>query len=137
MYRNGLKDAKEFFDFLVDCLHEDLNINWQRTPLRPLTFAEEMQRERMPVPKVSRIEWDRYCHREESFISSSFAGQHASRLRCTTCQRTSTTYEAFYSISVEIPTSGTGDIYSCLRSYTQEEMLSGDEVWKCPYCKCE
>ncbi|GLA65681.1 ubiquitin-specific protease doa4 [Aspergillus tubingensis] len=131
------QDAKEFFDFVVDCLHEDLNINWQRTPLRPLTFEEEMQRERMPVPKVSKIEWDRYCHREESFISSLFAGQHASRLRCTTCKRTSTTYEAFYSISVEIPPSGTGDIYQCLRSYCQEEMLSGDEVWKCPYCKCE
>lgn len=131
------QDAKEFFDFVVDCLHEDMNINWQRTPLRPLTFTEEMQRERMPVPRVSRIEWERYCHREESFISSLFAGQHASRLRCTTCQRTSTTYEAFYSISVEIPPFGTGDIYQCLRSYCQEEMLSGDEVWKCPYCKCE
>ncbi|KAI9046342.1 putative ubiquitin C-terminal hydrolase [Aspergillus affinis] len=131
------QDAKEFFDFVVDCLHEDLNINWQRTPLRPLTFSEEVQRERMPVSKVSRIEWDRYCHREESFISSLFAGQHASRLRCTTCQRTSTTYEAFYSISVEIPPSGTGDVYQCLRSYCQEELLSGDEVWKCPYCKCE
>lgn len=131
------QDAKEFFDFIVDCLHEDLNINWQRTPLRPLTFEEEMQREKMAVPKVSRIEWDRYCHREESFISSLFAGQHASRLRCTTCKRTSTTYEAFYSISVEIPPSGTGDIYQCLQSYCQEEMLSGDEVWKCPYCKCE
>ncbi|RAL16280.1 putative ubiquitin C-terminal hydrolase [Aspergillus homomorphus CBS 101889] len=131
------QDAKEFFDFVVDCLHEDLNINWQRNQLRPLTFEEEMQRERMPVPKVSKIEWDRYCHREESFISSLFAGQHASRLRCTTCKRTSTTYEAFYSISVEIPPSGTGDIYQCLRSYCQEEMLSGDEVWKCPYCKCE
>ncbi|KAJ5093446.1 hypothetical protein N7456_009307 [Penicillium angulare] len=131
------QDAKEFFDFLVDCLHEDLNINWQRNPLRPLTFSEEMQRERMPVPKVSKIEWDRYCHREESFISSLFAGQHASRLRCTTCRQTSTTYEAFYSISVEIPPSGTGDIYQCLRSYCQEEMLSGDEVWKCPHCKCK
>lgn len=131
------QDAKEFFDFLVDCLHEDLNINWQRTQLRPLTFEEEIQRERMPVPKVSKIEWDRYCHREESFISSLFAGQHASRLKCTTCKRTSTTYEAFYSISVEIPHTGTGDIYQCLRSYCQEEMLSGDEVWKCPYCKCE
>ena len=131
------QDAKEFFDFVVDCLHEDLNINWQRTPLRPLSFEEEMQRERMPIPKVSKIEWDRYCHREESFISSLFAGQHASRLRCTTCQHTSTTYEAFYSISVEIPPSGSGDIYQCLESYCQEEMLSGDEVWKCPYCKCE
>lgn len=131
------QDAKEFFDFVVDCLHEDLNINWQRTQLRPLTFSEEMQRERMPMTKVSRIEWDRYCHREESFISSLFAGQHASRLRCTTCRQTSTTYEAFYSISVEIPPTGAGDIYQCLRSYCQEEMLSGDEVWKCPHCKCK
>ncbi|KAL3460459.1 hypothetical protein BJX64DRAFT_263141 [Aspergillus heterothallicus] len=131
------QDAKEFFDFVVDCLHEDLNGNWQRNPLRPLTFEEEIRRERMPMAKVSQIEWDRYCHREKSFISSLFAGQHASRLRCTTCKRTSTTYEAFYSISVEIPPSGNGDIYQCLRSYCQEEMLSGDEVWKCPYCKCE
>lgn len=131
------QDAKEFFDFVVDCLHEDLNINWKRTPLKPLTFAQEVQRERTPISQVSKIEWDRYSHREESFISSLFAGQHASQLRCTTCQQTSTTYEAFYSISVEIPESGNADIYSCLRSYCQEEMLSGDEVWKCPYCKCK
>lgn len=131
------QDAKEFFDVLVDCLHEDLNLNWQRNPLKPLTFEQEVRREQMPIPKVSGIEWDRYCHRELSYISSLFGGQHASRLRCTTCRRTSTTYEAFYSISVEVPTMGTGDIYRCLQSYCKEEMLSGDEVWKCPYCKRE
>ena len=131
------QDAKEFFDFLVDCLHEDLNVNWGRTPLKPLTFAEEMQRERTPIEQASAIEWQRYQHRDYSYISSLFAGQHASRLRCTTCHNTSTTYEAFYSISVEIPKSGQGNIYDCLRSYCQEEMLSGDEVWKCPHCKCE
>ena len=134
------QDAKEFFDFLVDCLHEDLNENWNRTPLRPLTSREEMERERMPIQTVSRIEWNRYTHREKSWISDLFAGQHASRLRCTTCQNTSTTYEAFYSISVEIPRSSgkrPWDIHDCLRSYCQEERLSGDEVWKCPHCKCE
>ena len=131
------QDAKEFFDFLLDCLHEDLNFNWNKTPLRPLTFEQEMTRERMPIPKVSLTEWQRYTHREQSFISDLFAGQHASRLRCTTCKNTSTTYEAFYSISVEIPRKGKGDIYDCLHSYCQEEKLSGDEVWKCPYCKCE
>ncbi|EZF33817.1 hypothetical protein H109_03816 [Trichophyton interdigitale MR816] len=131
------QDAKEFFDVLVDCLHEDLNLRWQRTPLRPLTFAEEMRREQMPIHKVSEIEWARYSHRELSYVSSLFAGQHASRLRCTTCRKTSTTYEAFYSISVEIPVTGAGDIYQCLKSYCQEEVLSGDEVWKCPYCKRE
>lgn len=134
------QDAKEFFDFLVDCLHEDLNENWNRTPLRPLSSREEVDRERMPIQTVSRIEWNRYTHREKSWISDLFAGQHASRLRCTTCQHTSTTYEAFYSISVEIPRSSgrrPWDIHDCLRSYCQEERLSGDEVWKCPHCKCE
>lgn len=131
------QDAKEFFDFLVDCLHEDLNMNWQRTPLHPLTVEQELIRERMPIHQVSKTEWERYSHRESSFISSLFAGQHASRLKCTTCRNTSTTYEAFYSISVEIPRSGRSDIYHCLRSYCQEEMLRGDEVWKCPYCKRE
>lgn len=131
------QDAKEFFDFLVDCLHEDLNVNWARTPLKPLTFAEEMQRERTPITQASTYEWSRFQHRDFSYISSLFAGQHASRLRCTTCHNTSTTYEAFYSISVEIPKTGQGNLTDCLRSYCQEERLSGDEVWKCPHCKCE
>ncbi|KAL9103980.1 MAG: hypothetical protein Q9163_001042 [Psora crenata] len=134
------QDAKEFFDFIVDCLHEDLNINFERTPLRPLTLQQEMLRERMPVREVSNTEWQRYSHREHSYISDLFAGQHASRLRCTTCRNTSTTYEAFYSISVEIPRHDRRKgwtIDDCLDSYCQEERLSGDEVWKCPYCKCE
>jgi ubiquitin carboxyl-terminal hydrolase 8 len=129
------QDAKEFFDFLVDCLHEDLNVNWERTQLRALTDAEEEQRERMQIVKASPIEWQRFEHRDRSYVSSLFAGQHASRLRCLTCGKTSTTYEAFYSISIEIPRSGQGNIYDCLRSYTQEEKLS--ELWRCPNCKCE
>ncbi|KAL8911751.1 MAG: hypothetical protein Q9171_003143 [Xanthocarpia ochracea] len=132
------QDAKEYLDFLLDCLHEDLNQCWEKQPLVPLSLKQELTRERMPIPEVSKIEWQRYCHRESSFISNLFAGQHASRLRCTTCQNTSTTYEAFYSISVEIPQRGTGaDIHDCLRSYCQEERLSKEEMWKCPHCKCQ
>ncbi|KAL8850739.1 MAG: hypothetical protein Q9221_004307 [Calogaya cf. arnoldii] len=132
------QDAKEYLDFLLDCLHEDLNQFWEKQPLVPLSPQQELTRERMPIPEVSKIEWQRYSHRESSFISDLFAGQHASRLRCTTCKSTSTTYEAFYSISVEIPQKGKGaDIHDCLRSYCQEERLSKDEMWKCPHCKCQ
>ncbi|KAL8672412.1 MAG: hypothetical protein Q9168_003119 [Polycauliona sp. 1 TL-2023] len=132
------QDAKEYLDFLLDCLHEDLNQLWEKQPLIPLSPQQELTRERMPIADVSRIEWQRYTHRESSFISDLFAGQHASRLRCTTCQSTSTTYEAFYSISVEIPHKGKGaDIHDCLRSYCQEERLSKAEMWKCPHCKCQ
>ena len=135
------QDAKEFFDFIVDCLHEDLNLNFDKTALETLTERQEMIRESWPIRKAAKTEWERYSHRESSYISDLFAGQHASRLRCTTCNNTSTTYEAFYSISVEIPRQnpkrGMWDIHHCLRSYCQEEKLSGDEVWKCPHCKCE
>ena len=131
------QDAKEFFDFLIDCLHEDLNANWHRSQLQPLTAEQELYRERLSPHYVSLTEWSRYAHREQSYISDLFAGQHASKLRCTTCRHTSTTHEAFYSISVEIPRSGKGDIYDCLRSYCKEEKLGRDELWKCPYCKCE
>ena len=131
------QDAKEFFDFLVDCLHEDLNANWHRSQLQPLTAEQELYRETLSPHYVSLTEWSRYAHREQSYISDLFAGQHASKLRCTTCKHTSTTYEAFYSISVEIPRTGKGDIYDCLRSYCKEERLGRGELWNCPYCKCE
>lgn len=135
------QDAKEFLEFLLDHLHEDLNVTWNRTPLRPLTEKEEIARERLPRPYVASIEYGRYQHRENSMISKLFSGQHASRLTCATCGTTSTTYEAFWSISVEIPReipSGRPvDLRDCLRSYCSTEKLSGDEVWRCPRCKCD
>ncbi|KAG8532697.1 uncharacterized protein KY384_002574 [Bacidia gigantensis] len=135
------QDAKEFFDFLVDCLHEDLNQRFNRTPLDTLSEQQERIRESLPFRKAAKMEWERYAHREYSYIADLFAGQHASRIRCTTCNSTSTTFEAFYSISVEIPRSslrrGSLSLHDCLKSYCQEEKLSGDEVWKCPHCKKE
>lgn len=132
------QDAKEFLEFVIDCLHEDFNSHWERTPLRALTEKEEAYRESMPAVVASQKEWERYLHRDQSKITDLFAGQHISRLRCTTCGFTSTTYEAFYSISVEIPQRTTPvTIYDCLRSYCSEEKLSGDEVWRCPKCKVD
>ena len=133
------QDAKEFLEFLVDCLHEDLNVNWRRSPLRPLTQQEEAERERTPFFVAAKREWDRYLHRDHSRLTELFAGQHISRLTCNVCRHTSTVYEPFYSISVEIPavSSRSIDIRDCLKSYCSAETLSGDEVWRCPNCRCE
>ncbi|KAF2788781.1 cysteine proteinase [Melanomma pulvis-pyrius CBS 109.77] len=129
------QDAKEFLEFLLDMLHEDHNVAWNRSLLRPLTEADEMVRERLPRTYAARLEWNRYQHRDMSLIGSLFAGQHASQLTCSTCGFTSTTYEAFWSISVEIPHDRPADIRDCLRSYCSAERLSGDEVWRCTRCK--
>lgn len=130
------QDAKEFFDFLVDCLHEDLNVTWSRTPHKELTPAEEARRERMPKAVVARHEWDRYIYRDWSCITSLFGGQYSSRLQCLTCGHTSTTYEAFYTLSVEIPRlrNRNPTLNDCLEAFCARETLSGNEQARCEKC---
>jgi len=132
------QDAKEFLELLLDQLHEDVNAMWSRTPLKALTAEQEARRESMPTFLVAKTEWDRFTHRSLSFVQGLFAGQHASKLTCLTCAFTSTTYEAFTALSVEIPPkSGPGGITldDCLRSYCSEEQLLTDNAWHCPRCK--
>ncbi|KAI4606876.1 hypothetical protein J4E81_010038 [Alternaria sp. BMP 2799] len=129
------QDAKEFLEFVLDYMHEDLNLTWNKPPLKPLSDQEELQRERFPRQYSAMIEWRRYQHRDMSVIGGLFAGQHASQLTCQTCGVTSTTYEAFWSISVEIPRDGECDLRHCLNSYCAPERLAGDELWRCPRCK--
>ena len=128
------QDAQEFFSFIVDCLHEDFNTVWSKMPLRVLTEQEEAKRERMPALVVAKTEWGRYIHRENSFLTSLFYGQHSSRLRCSTCSFTSTTYEAWALLQVEIPEVETR-LQDCLRAHFRSEELDGENQWTCPRCK--
>ena len=129
------QDAKEFFDFLIDCLHEDMNQRWDKPPLKQLTPDEEAKRERMPKSWVARVEWGRFTHRDQSFITSLFGGQYSSRLQCLTCGFTSTTYDAFYSLSVEIPNMRYPTMNDCLNSYCAQETLRGEDRARCERCK--
>ncbi|KAF2485478.1 hypothetical protein BDY17DRAFT_237067, partial [Neohortaea acidophila] len=131
------QDSKEFFDFLIDALHEDLNMRWAKTPLKELTAADEAKRESMPKSYVAKIEWGRFTHRDQSFITSLFGGQYSSKLRCLTCGHTSTTYDAFYSLSVEIPRFRNRDptLRDCMESYCSQETLEGAEQAHCDRCK--
>ncbi len=128
-------DANDFLFFLLDKLHEDLNVNWSRNRLNDLTPAEERKRESMPPQVASRVEWSRWTHRNSSWVSSLFAGQHMSRLQCPVCGCTSTSYETFYTLPLEIPRKGKAHITDCLKNYTKEEKLGSDDTWTCPHCK--
>jgi ubiquitin carboxyl-terminal hydrolase 8 len=138
------QDAMEFLALLIDQLHEETNTNYNRTILRALTEKEEALRERMPKLIAAKTEWSRHTHRSLSFVNNLFAGQYASRLTCLTCNFTSTTYEAFTSISVEIPqdqhkwiTNGgrLPSLEDCLRSFCSQEELGADNAWHCKRCK--
>lgn len=125
------QDAKEFFDILIDAMHEDFNAKRGFSKLPQITEEQQARRERLPLSQSSSIEWARYLHNDSSFITYLLAGQHASQLKCSACLATSTSFEAFYSISVEIPTSGATSLSQCLRSYCGEEPVE----WRCEKCK--
>ncbi|KAI9847465.1 MAG: ubiquitin-specific protease doa4 [Sclerophora amabilis] len=127
-------DANDFLVYILDRLHEDLNCNFNRTRLKSLTTEDEHKRESMPPQIVSRIEFNRYSHRNMSWISRLFDGQHSSRLQCPACGCRSTSYETFKAVSLEIPQHAS-TVYQCLDAYTTRETLTGDDRWLCPDCK--
>jgi len=129
------QDANDFYIFLMEYLHEDLNVFWRNPPPHVLSKQEEDSRERLPMFLAASIEWDRWSKRERSLISDLFAGQHASQLRCLTCKNTSTTYEPWYNLSIELPSRGTVKLEDCLASYCREERLGRGHEWCCPHCQ--
>jgi len=129
------QDAQEFFSMIVDVLHEDFNSGWNRTPMRALTEAEEQKRERMPKIVVAKTEWGRFTHRDNSVLTSLFYGQQASRLKCPQCGITSTQYDAWALLQVEIPDRPEARLQDCLRQHFSDELLDEDNQWTCPQCR--
>ncbi|KAI7857985.1 hypothetical protein BDC45DRAFT_499808 [Circinella umbellata] len=132
------QDSQEFLMFLLDGLHEDVNVVLERPRPKPEDPAEEERFEQLQDWQASGIAWNKYLERNESIIVSLFQGQYRSRLTCLTCKKTSTTYNTFMSLSLPIPAKGsvsTVTLYQCLDAFVKEEVLEGDDAWNCPRCK--
>lgn len=129
------QDCQEFLNFLLDGLHEDLNQCGGHPHMKPLTDAEEERREQLPCRLASAIEWERYLKTEFSALVDIFQGQYLSRLRCLKCGHTLTTYQAFSTLSLPIPDGSKVSLYDCFEEFTKEELLDGDDRWRCPKCK--
>ncbi|KAK7205143.1 hypothetical protein BZA70DRAFT_295619 [Myxozyma melibiosi] len=131
------QDAQEFLTFLLDSLHEDLNLNGGKTRLPPLTEQEERMREKFPVRYASFLEWERYRKSDNSAIVSMFQGQYQSKLMCMTCKFTSTTYNPFSVLSLPLAPGKHVSLKQCFDMFVMEEVLDKDDAWYCPQCKTQ
>lgn len=133
------QDSQEFLTFLLDGLHEDLNLVVHRPPPMELGEAQQAEFERLPQQLASVAEWSMYRKRNDSVIVDTFQGQLRNRLTCITCGHTSTTYNAFMSLSLPIPTHGRSrspvPLVQCLDAFVKEEVLEKADAWHCPKCK--
>ncbi|EMR08235.1 hypothetical protein PNEG_03403 [Pneumocystis murina B123] len=134
---NDQQDSQEFLAFLLDGLHEELNIAAGQLRPKELTPEEELKIENMPDKIASNIEWQKYVRLNNSIVVSLFQGQLQSRLKCLTCDFQSTTYNPFTYLSLPIPLTQakTSTLYECLQFFVQKEYLKDKEQWYCSKCR--
>lgn len=135
---NEQQDSQEFLTFLLDGLHEDLNRVLQRPPALELGETQQAELNRLPPQLASVVEWSLYRRRNDSVVVDAFQGQLRNQLTCLSCGHTSTTYNAFMSLSLPVP-AGRGvsqvTLSQCLDAFVREEVLEKANAWHCPQCK--
>ncbi len=92
------QDSSELLAFLLDGLHEDLNLVLDKpfvpTPVfRPFT----------PDVERARVAWDAHLQRNRSVIVDHFQGQIKSRLTCPSCLSEQVTFDAFMQLTLPVP----------------------------------
>ncbi|KAG0176484.1 ubiquitin-specific protease doa4 [Apophysomyces sp. BC1021] len=77
-------DSQEFLTFLLDGLHEDLNLASRKTDDDTMEENEQLS-----DYQASCIAWEHYLARNASMVVSLFQGQYKSRLTCLNCKKVS------------------------------------------------
>ncbi|XP_025749639.1 ubiquitin carboxyl-terminal hydrolase 2 isoform X1 [Callorhinus ursinus] len=124
------QDAQEFLRFLLDGLHNEVN----RVTVRPKSNPENL--DHLPDDEKGRQMWRKYLEREDSRIGDLFVGQLKSSLTCTDCGYCSTVFDPFWDLSLPIAKRGYPEVTltDCMRLFTKEDVLDGDEKPTC--CRC-
>ncbi|XP_061905032.1 ubiquitin carboxyl-terminal hydrolase 2-like [Entelurus aequoreus] len=125
------QDAQEFLRFLLDGLHNEVN----RVTVCPSLPAGDF--DHLSEEEKAKRMWSMYLEREDSKVVDLFVGQLKSSLTCTVCGFRSTVFEPFWDLSIPIAprTSGEVTLRDCLRVFTKEDVLDGDERPTCNRCK--
>ena len=71
-----------------------------------------------------------------SIIVDLFQGQLKSTLQCIACQYQSIKFDSFMFLSVPIPRNRQNiTLAECVQEFTKDEILEGENQWRCPKCK--
>lgn len=142
------QDAQELLAYLLDGLHEDLNLvkvdkakekeraSSPQAPTDPDEEDERMQQlEREKGEEyVAALSWMHHLLRHKSVLVDIFQGQLRSRLTCCVCGHQSKTFDPYLYMSLPVHY-GMRTLEDALNHFLKEEHLTGAERWRCPKCK--
>jgi len=138
------QDAQEFLAYLLDGLHEDLNLVKERPPSGTLgttedeDFAADEEQRKIEEEKgeeyVAAMAWMTHLARHKSILVDLFQGQLRSMVTCTVCGKVSKTFDPYLYMSLPV-NDEMKSLEDAMQLFLAEETLSGDEQWRCNRCK--
>jgi len=138
-HRFEQQDAQEFLAYLLDGLHEDLNLVKRRPPPVPQDSDDEAENENTRLERekgeeyVAALTWMHHLLRHKSVLVDLFQGQLRSRLTCAECGYVSKAFDPYLYMSLPVHDK-MRTLKDALRLFLAEETLSGNEQWRCPRC---
>uniref|UniRef100_A0A1I8AQH0 ubiquitinyl hydrolase 1 n=1 Tax=Steinernema glaseri TaxID=37863 RepID=A0A1I8AQH0_9BILA len=131
------QDSQELLAFLLDGLHEDLNLITNKP------YIEEKDADGRPDSVVADEAWEAYQQRNDSIIVDNMHGQLKSTVVCPECSKVSIKFDPFCFLSVPLPSTERStrsrenkvQISECFDLFTREEELGEHDLWYCPQCK--
>lgn len=140
------QDAQELLAYLLDGLHEDLNLvqverkDHRKKESEPKVDSDEEDERMAQLERekgeeyVAALTWMKHLMRHKSVLVDLFQGQLRSRLTCNTCGHQSKTFDPYLYIALPVHY-GMNSLQDALLHFLKEEHLTGDERWRCPKCK--
>ena len=128
-------DAEEFLGFLLEVLEDELNMARDKGPLAVLTSSQEEVRRKWPVLRSSWMEWQRFLHSSDSFITHKFRGQSVFTRTCSHCGFESKSWDTWLTIQLPILEVQSQTLSDAL---TRRFENSGSlEDYRCESCKAK
>ncbi|ODV79014.1 cysteine proteinase [Suhomyces tanzawaensis NRRL Y-17324] len=137
------QDAQEFLIFVLERLHEELSNKPSSEHFGEQEFEKYIRKWDINIllnEKKDYTKWYQSLLQTEGIspVNDLFQGHIQNKLVCNKCNYESVNYSSFTILSLPIPSSNGRnsviDLSDCLRYYTQDEVLSGDNAWNCPKC---
>lgn len=129
------QDAQEFLLFILQTLHEE---NSSKPEHDVQDYLKTWQIDVNPQDKEEYLKWYKTLVEAEkrSPINDMFQGHVQNKLKCNKCGFLSISYSPFTILSLPIPLTGSGnvDLSYCILCYSQDEVLCGENAWRCPKC---
>lgn len=139
---NEQQDAQEFLLFVLERLHEELSYSYLDQNIDMITMEKIVTKWNININVKDKNEYLNWCQsliksEGNSPINDLFQGHLQNKLICNKCGFESINYSPFTILSLPIPNNNMNrivDLADCLRYYTQDEVLTGENAWNCPKC---